>query len=143
MQLVSVAVPLFQTPPPTPEAEFPLTVQLVSVAVPPFHTPPPSSPGRVSVDSAVGQRGRATVPYAAAVQVSADGELVSVAVPPMPLNRPPPLTSAEFPLTVQLVSVVVPALLPTPPPYLPWFPLTVQLVSVTVPPWFATPPPPA
>ena len=43
--------------------------------------------GGVAADGAVGQRGRAAVAS---------------------LNRPPPLPLAELPLTVQLVSVVVP-----------------------------------
>src|SRR5215471_19318705 len=62
--------------------------------------------------------------------------LVSVAVPEV--NSPPPYV-AELPLTVQLVSVVVPpVLLNRPPPWVPELPpgneaelpLTVQLVSV-------------
>ena len=47
------------------------------------------------------------------------------------MARPPPFEPAELPLTVQLVSVVVPKKLDTaPPPSLAEFPLTVQLVSV-------------
>src|SRR5260370_25793910 len=43
--------------------------------------------------------------------------LVSVVVPTEALSRPPPLTVAELPLTVELGRVVVPAPAPTPPPY--------------------------
>ena len=54
------------------------------------------------------------------------------------LSRPPPLLAAELPLTVQLVSVVVPPLVSRwyrPPPFtVAELPLTVQLVSVVVPP---------
>ena len=60
-------------------------------------------------------------------------QLVSVACP-RKVNRPPP-SLAELPLTVQLVSVVVPS--PSsrpPPPKLAELPLTVQLLSVVVPP---------
>ena len=48
--------------------------------------------------------------------------------------------TAVLPLTVQLVSVAVPALMP-PPRSLAVLPLTVQLVSVAVP--AKMPPPPA
>ena len=69
-------------------------------------------------------------------------QLVSVAVP-FELYRPPPELPAELPLTVQLVSVVVP------PPVWPRrrrspeaeLPLTVQLVSVVVPSELNRPPP--
>ena len=57
------------------------------------------------------------------------------------MNRPPPLLVAELPLTVQLVSVAVPALLYIPPPLLAELPLTVQLVRVAVPPLMYRPPP--
>ena len=77
--------------------------------------------GGVSADGAVGQRGRAgkrlagrgvlaASVHAAAVDaggVSADGA-VGQRGRAAELNRPPPLTDAELPLTVQLVSVVVP-----------------------------------
>ena len=46
-------------------------------------------------------------------------QLVSVIVPPVGVARPPPSWPAELPLTVQLVSVVVPPLLYRPPPLLP------------------------
>ena len=54
VQLVSVAVPELDRPPPI--GELPLTVQLVSVAVPTLNRPPL---GGVAADGAVGQRGRA------------------------------------------------------------------------------------
>ena len=50
--------------------------------------------------------------------------------------------TAEFPLTEQLVSMVVPRALYSPPPPPAEFPLTEQLVSVAVP-LFFTPPPAA
>ena len=40
VQLIRVVVPVMYMAPPPP-AEFPLIVQLVSVAVPPLNTPPP------------------------------------------------------------------------------------------------------
>jgi len=61
-------------------------------------------------------------------------------VVPGPLYTPPPPLVAEFPLTVQSVSVTVPASLFTPPPLVAEFPLIVQSVSVTVP-LLSTPPP--
>ena len=68
--------------------------------------------GGVAADGAVGQRGRAAT-----------------------LDRPPPLSLAELPLTVQLVSVAVheePSHAAA--AWLAELPLTVQLVSVAVPP---------
>ena len=82
-------------PPPFPEAELPLTVQLVSVVVPPsLYRPPPFAGAGVAADGAVGQRGRA----ARVVQGRRRSQ------------------TAELPLTVQLVSVVVPPSLYRPPP---------------------------
>jgi hypothetical protein len=58
------------------------------------------------------------------------------------LKIPPPSKSAELPLTVQLVSVSVPAKwCSRPPPRLAWLPLMVQSISVVVPPPVARPPP--
>ena len=59
---------------------------------------------------------------------------------------PPPWRLDELPLTVQLVSVVVPLRLYRPPPLLlaavvAELPLTVQSVSVSVPPLLNRPPP--
>ena len=74
-------------PPPPLAAELPLTVQLVSVAVPPYDVQAAAVVGGgVAADGAVGQRGRAVPNVAQAAAVDA----------------------AELPLTVQLVSVVVP-----------------------------------
>src|SRR5436305_2015398 len=55
---------------------------------------------------------------------------------------PPPVLAAELPLTVQLVSAVVP-LFHTPPPLPPpaELPLTVQPVRFSVPKYQVTPPP--
>ena len=83
VQLVSVAVPLLDSPPPSPvSAELPLTVQLVSVAC-----------AGVVDQAAAG----------ALAELPLTVQLVSVAVPL--LNRPPPQADAMLPLTVQLVSV--------------------------------------
>ena len=67
-------------------------------------------------------------------------QLVRVAVPS--LNRPPPLTPAVLPLTVQSVRVGWPPLLiRPPPPSLAELPLTVQSVRVAVPAWLYRPAP--
>ena len=93
--MFSVAV--FNTPPPAPLAELPLTVQLVSVAVLAdgvFHASSSAgAAGGVSADGAVGQRGCAQPIVHAAAAVEA------VRAAPR----------ATFPLTVQLVSVAVPS----------------------------------
>ncbi len=59
------------------------------------------------------------------------------------LARPPPSMMAVLPLTVQLVSVIVPLKSRRPPPEAPLaeLPLTVQLVNVVVPPMLNRPPP--
>ena len=59
-------------------------------------------------------------------------QLVSLAVPYM-LYRPPPLVSAELPLMVLLVRVAVPPSLFRPPPPADELPLTLVFVSVVVP----------
>ena len=65
----------------------------------------------------------------------------SVSEKPSFINTPPP-SVAELPLTVQLVSVIVPpASVNRPPPYSAELPLTVQSVSVSVPPSLYRPPP--
>ena len=74
-------------------AELPLTVQLVSVVVPLRCTGRRRLGGGVAADGAVGQRGRAAVAEQAAA-----------------------VAAAELPLTVQLVSVVVPHVAARPPP---------------------------
>ena len=92
VQLVSVAAPcstltLALNRPPPCGGGLPLTVQLVSVAVPPgCSTAAAVAAGGVAADGAVGQRGRAVVV--------------------LDSRRRFP---AEFPLTVQLVSVAVPS----------------------------------
>ena len=105
-----------------------------------LYRPPPLAAGGVAADGAVGQRGRAAVGVAQAAAVVAGGvaaevQSVSVAVPSLRC-RPPPMLSAELPLTVQLVSVVtLPRLFSRPPPDWPAeLPLIVQSVSVAVPP---------
>ena len=61
-------------------------------------------------------------------------QLVSVAVPPKTAAIPPASVTAELPLTAQSVSVSVVPLPTTAPPFLPAeLPLTVLLVSVVVP----------
>ena len=129
--------------------------------------------GGVAADGAVGQRGRA-VAFSRPPPLSVIGELpltvqlVSVVVPLMPkdlqaaafaapklpLTRSwsawscPPIgfqaaavRSAELPLTVQLVSVVVPSSWPGRRHRWAELPLTVQLVSVVAPPELSRPPP--
>ncbi len=84
-------------------------VQLISVVMVPVVVQAAAVPGRVAADRAVGQSRRASG-----------------------YTAPPPLR-AELPLTVQLVSVVVPAdVWYRPPPPLAELPLTVQSVSVVV-----------
>ena len=95
-------------------AELPLTVQLVSVAVPSSDVQAAAGiGGGVAADGAVGQRGRAAVVVQAAAVaaggVAADGAVgqrgrAVLGVMPGRRRR----SVAELPLTVQLVSVVVP-----------------------------------
>ena len=115
----TLSVPWLKMPPPA-TAELPLTVQLVSVVVTERSVVQAAAVagGGVAADRAVGQRWSCRTGCA---------EECPAAV------YPPPL-AAELPLTVQLVSVVVPADVSRPPP-LPMavLPLTVQLFSVVVP----------
>ena len=95
LQEETISVPWLEMPPPS-AAELPLTVQLVSVLVAVVRVAVEQAAaadrGGVAADGAVGQRGRA------------------VGCP-----TPPP-TLAEFPLTVQLVSVAWRGLQKMPPP---------------------------
>ena len=95
-------------------AELPLTVQLVSVAVRRCScTGRRRRAGGVAADGAVGQRGRAAARCCTGrrrtlAELPLTVQLVSVVVPPV-ATRPPPSQPAELPLTVQLVSVAVPS----------------------------------
>ena len=123
VQLVSVVVSVPPTgggrygtaPPPLPTAELPLTVQLVSVVVPPsMHAGRRRRlGGGVAADGAVGQRGRATECRCTGRRrgggVAADGAVGQRGRAPVSAQAAAAGVPAELPLTVQLVSVIVPA----------------------------------
>src|SRR5262245_45431019 len=68
-------------------------------------------------------------------------QLVSVAVAPTRLVRPPPLVAAELPLMMTLVIVRVPSLLTPPPSAVEELLVTMQLDSVSVPALYTAPTP--
>ena len=69
-------------------------------------------------------------------------QLITLIVPPLVLNRPPPFV-AVLPLTVTPVSVVVPPSLYRPPPFVAELPLMAQLITLIVPRLVLNRPPPA
>src|SRR5262249_37174190 len=68
-------------------------------------------------------------------------QLVSVAVAPVRLSRPPPFVTAVLALIVTLVMFSVPALLTPPPAAVEVLPVTVQSDSVSVPALYTAPTP--
>src|SRR5882724_8867701 len=132
--LVIVSRATLATAPPLPVAELPLRVLLLTITeareatdpAAPFRMPPPSL--------AVAELSLMVLLVMVNVAAASEAEFV----------MPPPLKPAPLPLIVQLFTVSAPFKLKMPPPKSAEFPLTIQSLSLSVaefPPSLKTPPP--
>src|SRR6266550_3013121 len=120
--------------PPLPVAELPLRVLLLTVREPTERTVPAASFRMPPPSLAVAELSLMVLFVMVNVAAASEAELA----------MPPPLKPAPLPLIVQLFTVSVPFKLKTPPPKSAEFPLTIQSLSLSVaefPPSLKMPPP--